>query len=200
MSLGNIQTEIVKFVNEALLENYSASALETAINMTLRGLSKHNILKTSTTDDITAGDQSFDQPTDFKDLVTLYMNDGTVDMAPLRAFSGGQFDYRAVVKWRDSSDVGTPAWYANFEDLFYFHPAANQNLTAHIEFYRYHPADDGKNILFGEEAKDAIFAGVTYHKALLVKKTEYIGIWVSVWLEQKELVRLLNPPQPAVTK
>lgn len=197
--LGDIQAEIVAFVNEALVESYSAAQLLTAINLTLRELSSANILEHTAPESITAGDQSFDEPDDFKDEVTIYFNDGTVDLAPLRAFSGGVEEYRRAIKWRVDSDRGNPSHYAHFEKTFFIFPAANQDYTANIVFYRFHPADDGKNILFDEDAKNGILYGTTFHKTLLTKKTEYMAIWGPQFLTQKELLRLGHPGEPAIT-
>ncbi len=196
--LGNIQTKIVEFVNEALVEQYAAAALETAINMTLGKLSKMNILQTSDTANITAGDTSFAEPTDFKEEITIYLNDGTIDYAPLAPFGGGHLEYRNAIRRRVSSDVGNPCWFSNFGGEFFFLPVANVGFTANIEYYRKHPADDGTEILFNDDALEAILAGVTYHKALLAKKTEYTGLWKPEWLDQEELFRLNNPPEPSI--
>lgn len=198
--LGDINADMIAFVNEALVENFTSDQLQTALKLTLNELSRFKILvDTDVSQTLVAGDVSLDEPTGYKSMIALTLNDGTQDLAPLMPIPGGFEVYR---DWKDGeiNVASEPENYTPHDEKFFIYPDADKGYTAKIEFYRKHPADDGTNILFPDDVENALMYGVTYHKALLKKKTEYIAIWLPVWLEAKELFRMSHPPQPAISR
>ncbi len=199
-ALGDINAAMIAFVNEALGEEFDSDGLQTALKLTLNELSRFKVLvNTDTSQTLIAGDVSLDEPTGYKSMIALTLNDGTQDLAPLQVVPGGFEQYRDW-KEREINVASEPEWYSPHDDKFFIYPDADKGYTPKIEFYRKHPADDGTDILFPDDVENALMAGVTYYKALLKKKTEYIAIWLPVWLDAKEFFRMSHPPQPAISR
>lgn len=183
-ALGDIQSTILAFVNDALNEAYSGTQLDIAIQACLNDLSNEDILvATDTSQSLTSSSVSLNYPTDFKGLISIVLiNSSSVRQAPLIKLRGGHKEYRRL---RDNdSATGEPEHYSEFDNKFWLWRPSNGAYTTEIEYYRKHPQTPA-DILFGEECRNAINFGTTYYKALLAKKTDYIRIWQPIWLAEK---------------
>ena len=197
--LGDIKTAIIAVVNEALNEGYSGTDLDTAIKLCLNDLTNENVLVGSDDDQtLSDEDEYLDYPTDFKGspLIVL-INSSGVRQAPLKKLSRGHREY---LELRDNdSATGEPEWFAEFDNKFWLWRPSNGAYTTEVDYWRKHPQTPG-DILFGEEFRNAIYFGTTYFKALLRKKTQYIGIWLPAYLAEKLERVAAAPDQPHVTR
>ena len=159
MSITN--TEVLNAVNVNL--NRSETDIDEQTRMALKKLSGHgNYLHNTDTASLSDGTTYIAEPTDFKDIEAIVLNDGTDDGAPLEKI---EFDEYLKRKEDESSDNrDEPKYYARFNKRFYVDPTADGSYTATIYFYRYH-TDSLNTILFGDEWREAIYSLATFYVA-----------------------------------
>ncbi len=198
-SLGDIETDIIAFVNKALRKSYSASGAELniAIQTCLNDLANHNLLVGTDTDQtLVSGGKTLNYPTDFKQLISLTLIDSNSnEKAPLTKLKGGHKQYREL-RLNDTSS-GLTEFFSDFNSQFFLWRPADQAFTTNIEYYRYHPQDIN-SILFTKEFRNAIFYGTAFFESLFLKNAEGQSRWGPMFGNEKQLRRISTNTQPVI--
>ena len=167
------KADILTFVNAKL--NRTETDIDTEIQTILDDLSDAELLVGTDTDQsMEDSDEYLEYPTNYKRLISIVLNDGSTDGAPLEALPGGWDEY---LEWmKGAVSTGEPEWFVEHNSRFYVWRPANGDYTASIEFFKKHP-EDLDSILFGDDFTDVINAGSTYKAALRYGLSRYINIW-----------------------
>ncbi len=202
--LGDIETEIIAFVNKALRKNYNIDGsgngnLDIAIQTCLNDLANHNLLVgTETTQTLVSGDTTLNYPTEFKRLISLTLIDSNSNTKrPLKKLRGGHEEYRT--RMRNDSSVGFTSHYSEFNQKFFLLRPASQAFTTNIEFYKYHPQNINA-IKFNEEFRNAIKFGTTFWEAFLIKNSEGESRWGPAYTNERNLRRISMNTQPSIVE
>lgn len=195
------KANIIDFVNEALAQEFEddSTALDIAIQLCLNDLSNCNLL---TAEDVSQSlaleGKTLNYPTAFKQLVSIVLNDGSVDGDPLKPLPGGMTEYGRLMKNYSSSGVGEPTHYTEFNKKFYIWPPADGSYPAKIKHYKFH-AQSVASIEFGDEFRNAIYFGTASFKSVLMKipKENYADL-VQLYFTEKETRRLEMPSEPQI--
>ena len=148
-------------------------------------LSEEDLLvETDETQTLVSDDTTLDEPTGFRALINIVLTitSSGSEQFPLIPLKGGHREYRRLRHNDDS--IGIPRWFSNFDGKFYLWRPANQAFTSLIEYYKNHP-QDVDNIEFGDNFKNAIYAGVTYKMALEKGRTRMIQLWLPIYEDAK---------------
>jgi hypothetical protein len=204
MGLGDIQSTLLSIVGEALLADsggFSGTDLDNAINMCLKDLSQPENCPLDAEDadqSLAANGATLNHPTDYVGLIAITLtNASSVADAPLTKLKGGHKEYRRLMD--NDSSLGQPEWFSSFNGKFYVWRNSNGAYTVRIEYLRTHP-EEPANILYGEDARLAIYAGVCYYKAMLMKKTSAINVWGPEYAKEKGKLRASWPEQPSIAE
>lgn len=199
-ALGDIESGILAFVNEALRKNFTAGDLDVAILLCLKDLANHNLLVgTDTSQTLVADGTTLNYPTNFKRLISLVLIDGNSQpKRPLIALKGGHEEYEVLR--RNDTNSGQTTHYSEFDEQFFLWRPADQAYTTNIKYFRYHPKTTAaiNNILFGDEFENAIFYGTAFFKALLLKNAEGENRWGPMFINEKRMRRLSMKTDPAI--
>lgn len=186
------------FVNGRLQEAFATGEINSEIITCLNDLTKFNLLRASSPDEQSGvdGDVSIDVPSDFKQLISITLTDGSsVQKEPLLPIPGGFKEYR---RWMSNSVFrGTPSHYTRHAGTFYLWPVLNAAFDFEIEYYKNH-AQSVATIEFDDTFTNALNFGTTYYAALFRKKTSYVNIWRPIYFEERALMIRLNPPEPSI--
>lgn len=172
------KADILTEVNDNL--QTSLTNIDKFIQKVLDDLSEEDLLVgTDDTQTLASGDTTLNEPTGFRALVNIVLTitSSGSEQFPLMALPQGHRQYRALRHNDDS--IGIPRWFSNFNAKFFLWRPANQAFTSLIEYYREHPALSGDTgtILFGDNFRNAIYAGATFYTALKYSRTKAIQIW-----------------------
>ncbi len=189
-ALGDIETEILAFVNKALRKSYAAGEIDIAIQSCLNDLAKENrLIAQDTSQTLVAGGATFDFPTDYKEPISIVLiNGSSVRQAPLVKLPEAFPQYEEL---RDNdSATGEPEWFTEGPDnKIYLWRNANGAYTSEITYFRYHPQTPN-TILFDEQYRQAIFYGTTFFEAALLGIAEKIAIWNPLYSVEKETISI----------
>lgn len=202
MALGNIESDILSIVGEALELNssyYTTGQLDNAIKMCLADLSKTcPIDETDDSKTLAINTAYIAVPTDYINLIAITLKDSSnIWYEPLKKLKGGQKEYRRLLDEDSSTD--RPEYYSEFDDYFWLWRKSNAVYTVKIEYGRAHPQTP-LNILYGEIARSAIYAGVCYFKALLKRSPIHIQHWGQQYAYEKEQLRQNWNFQPSISE
>ena len=189
-SVSISKSDVLDFVNEKL--HRSETDIDDEIQRVLDNLADANLLVGSDTGTITSNyDTTIDLPTNFKQMISLRLNDGSNDGAPLIRIPGGIRGYRE--RQADGLDYGEPEYYAEFNGKCYLDPACDGAYTPYFEFYSYHPplSGDTGNILFGGEFDRAIKYGVTFEVASTKRMSAQMAVYGPLF-EREKAIRMGN--------
>jgi len=187
------KSDILIFVNGQLsrTETDIDDQIKSVIN-DLRFLSILEAQSTSLT--LSDGSTSFDQPSDFKDPISIVLNDGSDDLEPLLPMPGGYKGYKEAMDGYSSGDESTPLYYARFNGKIYVYPTADQAYTITLDYYKKHDLDPD-DIEFGDDLTNCFNFGATYYTALKKGLSRYIAIWEGPYRAQIQTLILANPGQ-----
>ena len=175
--MATTKAKIITFVNNATKKAFSTTGtdIDVQIQSVLNELStKELLVGTDTDQSLEADDEYLEYPTDYKRLISIVLNDGSVDGEPLEAIPGGWDEY---LEWMAGAvSTSEPEWFTEHNSRFYLWRPANGDYDASIEFFKKHP-EDLETILFGDEFSDCINAGSVYKVALRYGLSRYIDIW-----------------------
>lgn len=180
-----LKADILTEVNDNL--QTSLTDIDKFIQKTLDDLSEEDLLVgTDTTQTLVSDDTTLDEPTGFRALINIVLTitSSGSEQYPLIALPRGHRQYRELRHNDDS--IGIPRWFSNFNGKFYLWRPANQAFTSVIEYYKDHPALSGDNIEFGDNFRNAIYAGATFYTALKYSRTKAITIWGPVYQDAKQ--------------
>jgi len=195
-----LKAEILTFINDNLHRTETAAKVAVPIQTVLNDLSNLNFLTAEDTEQtLTAGDTELVYPTLYKALVSIVLNDGSYDGAPLRALAGGYKEYLRLMENFNSGLRSEPEWQAEYESKFYPYPVAGQSYTVVIKYYKFH-AQSVDAIEFGDEFRNCINYGAAFFVALKYGLSRYQGIWGPMYASEKETRRLSAPSQPYITR
>jgi hypothetical protein len=117
-------------------------------------------LHTSASGSLTIGDWSFSNPTGFRLLDSIVLQDeDSIDQEPLKLAS---FTRLLTERAEDtSSDYDLPTQYAQRGAELFVYPIPDAAYAYTVRFWRYHPDQD--TILFGDQFRECIYNGVMMH-------------------------------------
>ena len=176
---ADILTEVNDNLQTALTD------IDKFIQKVLDDLSEEDLLVgTDNTQTLVAGDKTLDEPTGFRALVNIVLTitSSGSEQFPLIGLKQGHTEYRKL-RHNDNS-TGIPRWFSNFDGLFYLWRPANQAFTSLIEYYKDH-AQDVDAIEFGDNFRNAIYAGATFYTALKYQRSNSISIWKPMYDDAK---------------
>lgn len=160
--------------------------IDSQVQEILDDLSEEDLLiGTDATQTLVSGNTTLNEPTGFRALVNIVLTitSSGSEQFPLIKLKGGHKQYRELRHNDDS--IGIPRFFSNFNALFYLWRPANQAFTSLIEYYKEHP-QDVDNIEFGDNFKNAIYAGATFKVALEAGRTRMIQLWGTVYQDAKQ--------------
>lgn len=185
---------LLTFVNNQL--NRSETDIDEQIILILGDLLIFNFLEAQDTSlTLSDGSTSFTLPTNYKSLISIVLNDGSVDLEPLLPMPGGYKGYRDAMDSVVSGDESRPKFYAIFNGKCYVYPTADQAYTITFDYYKYN-ALDADNIEYGDEFTNLFKFGAAYYLAMKRSLSRYIAIWQPTYQNQITLMSLAHPGQP----
>jgi len=189
-----LKADILIFVNGVL--GRSETDIDSQIKSVINDLRFLNILEaTDTTPTLADGSTYFAKPSDFKSLISIVLNDGSVDLEPLLPMPGGYKGYKEAMESFTSGDESKPKFYAKFGDNIYVYPTADQAYTITFDYYKKH-ALDPDDIEFDDDLTNCFNFGAAYYTALKRGLSRYIAIWQQPYAGQIQTIILANPGQP----
>ena len=193
-----LKADILTQVNKNLLTNEGADDIDVELQMCLDDMSEDDLLVGTATPSVTSGDLTIATPAGYRSAIAITLTDAAgVEHDPLQKLPRGQYEYRRL---RDNDDsTGIPAWYSEFNDLFFLWRAANQAFTSLIEYYKNH-AQSVSAIEFADNFKNTIFAGTTYYVALRLNRQSAINKWLPVYENFKKKRSDAMPRQPRIVR
>lgn len=177
---ADILTEVNDNLNTALTD------IDKYIQKVLDDLSEADLLVGSdNTQSLSAGDTTLDEPDGFRAMVaiTLTITSSGSEQWPLRKLPGGHQQYRELRHNDDST--GSTYYYSHFNGKYYLWRPASQAMTALIEYYKDHP-QDVDNIEFGDNFRNAIYAGASFYTALKYNRASAISTWGPMYKDAKQ--------------
>jgi hypothetical protein len=193
---------VILFVNEVLRESYSGTQLDEAVKACLADLSKANLLTAQDVEVLSIGSKSFALPADFKQEVSIVPSLSGIDYTPLIPFPGGYKAYKsamATYEEASSTPAGLPSHYVIYKKYMFIWPGAGSAYTITTEYYKHH-AKTADSIEFSDDFTNAINFGSAYFAALFRKKTSYVQIWRSIYMEEKAAMVALTPEEPHIVR
>lgn len=193
-----LKADILTFVNDQL--GRSETDIDSQIKTVINDLRFLNILEAQdTTLTLSDGSTYFDQPSDFKSLISIVLNDGSVDLEPLLPMPGGYKGYKDAMDSFTSGNESTPKYYARFNGKIYVYPTAGQSYTITFDYYKKHAlnvSDEDFEIEFDDDLTNCFNFGAAYYTALKRGLSRYIAIWEPPYAGQIQTIILANPGQP----
>lgn len=190
------KADILTEVNDNL--QTSLTDIDKYIQKALDDLSEEDLLvDTDATQTLSNGDTVLVEPTGFRALVNIVLTitSSGSEQYPLIALKGGHKEYRELRHNDDS--VGIPRWFSNFNGEFFLWRPPNQDFTSLIEYYKDHPTLSGDNIEFGDNFRNAIYAGATFYTGLKYSRTKALEIWGPMYQDakQKRIDSIVHQPR-----
>lgn len=181
IAVAQILTEVNDNLQTALTD------IDKFIQKVVDDLSEEDLLiGTDDTQTLSNGDLVLNEPTGFRALVaiTLTITSSSSEQFPLMALKGGHYEYRQL---RHNDDtVGIPRWFSNFNAQFFMWRPPNQDFSSLIEYYKSHPQISGDNIAFGDNFRNAVYAGATFYTALKFSRTKALSTWGPMYADAKQ--------------
>ena len=188
------KADILIFVNDQL--SRSETDIDNQIKSVIIDLRFLSILEAQSTDlTLSDGSKNFDQPSYFKDPISITLNDGSNDLAPLLPFPGGYKGYMDEMRGPASGSESTPRYYARFNGNIYVYPTADQAYTITLDYYKKHDLD-ADDIEFDDDFTNCFNFGATYYTAMKRGLSRYIAIWEGPYRSQIQTLILAHPGQP----
>jgi hypothetical protein len=189
-----LKAGILSFVNDQLCR--SETDIDTQIKSVINDLRFLNILEAQDTSlALSDGSTYFAKPSDFKSVISIVLNDGSVDLAPLLPMPGGYKGYKDAMDSFTSGNESTPKFYAKFGDNIYVYPTAGQAYTITFDYYKKH-ALDADTIEFDDDMTNCFNFGATFYTAAKRGLSRYMAIWQPLYQGQIQTIILANPGQP----
>lgn len=186
---ADILTEVNDNLQTALTD------IDKYIQKALDDLSEEDLLVGTDPDQtLESGDTTLDEPTGFRALVNIVLTLNGSEQFPLIALKGGHKSYREL-RHNDSS-TGIPRWFSNFNAKFFLWRPPSQAYTALIEYYKDHP-QDVDDIEFGDNFRNAIYAGATFYTSLKFARVNAMSIWKPMYddAKRKRVDSIVHPPR-----
>ena len=191
------KAELIAFVNAAYAGAYSGTDLDEALALVLEDLAGlHVLIGTDTTATLAAGATYFAYPDDALDtdraVIKIVLTDATA-WAPLKWLPGGWTEYNRLMEGNSGGGAG-PTHYVSFDRKIYVWPAPGEDdtYTISLDYYKRHQAL-ASGIEFNDAWKNALKFGAAYYHALLKASAEYIALWESKYLREKDRMRMTIP-------
>ena len=194
------KADILTEVNDNL--QTSLTDIDKYIQKTLDDLSEEDLLVDTDTDQtLSSGDTVLTEPTGFRALVpggiVLTITSSGSRQHPLIALKGGHQEYNELL--HNDNSTGIPRWFSNFNGQFELWRPPNQAFTSLIEYYKDHPALSGEtgSIEFGDNFRNASYAGATFYTALKYSRTKALEIWGPMYRDakQKRIDSIVHQPR-----
>ena len=188
-----IKADILTFVNDQL--SRSETDIDSQIKSVINDLRFLNLLEAQdTTKTLADGSKYFAEPTGFKSPISIVLNDGSVDLAPLLPMPGGYKGYCEAMDDVVTGDESTPRFYARFNGNIYVFPTSDQAYTITVDFYKKH-ALDPDTIEFGDDFTNCFSFGAAYYTGLKYGLSRYIATWQGPYSNQIQTLIMANPGQ-----
>lgn len=188
------KANILSFVNGALAR--SETDIDGQINSVINDLRFLNLLEAQDTSlSLSDGSTYFEEPSDFKSPISIVLNDGSNDLAPLLPMPGGYKGYKLAMEEFTTGDESQPEYYSRFNGKIYVYPTADQAYTITLDYYKKH-ALTPDSISFGDDCTNCFNFGATYYTALKYSLSRYIALWQGPYSNQIQTLIAANPGQP----
>ena len=188
------KADILTFVNDQLAR--SETDIDSQIISVINDLRFLNLLEAQDTDCTLAdGSKYFEEPEGFKSPISIVLNDGSVDLAPLLPMPGGYKGYCDAMDNVVTGNESRPIYYSRFNGNIYVFPTSDQAYTIKVDFYKKH-ALDADNIEFGDDFTNCFNFGAAYYTALKRSLSRYIAIWQGPYSNQINTLIITNPGHP----
>jgi hypothetical protein len=188
------KADLLTFANNQLRR--SETDIDEQIKLVLGDLLVFNFLEAQDTSlTLEQGDTSFELPDDYKGLISIVLNDGSVDLEPLLPMPGGYKGYREAMDSFTSGDQSNPKYYAIFNGNCYVYPTAGQSFTITFDYYK-NNALDPDSIEYSDKFTSLFKFGSAYYVAMRYGLSRYITIWEPVYRNQITMMMLAHPGQP----
>jgi len=185
--------DILTFVNAML--NRSETDIDSQIISVIGDLRFLNLLEAQDTDcTLSDGSKYFEEPTGFKSPISIVLNDGSVDLAPLLPMPGGYKGYCEAMDSVVTGDESRPKYYARFKGKIYVFPTSDQAYTITLDFYKKH-ALDADTIEFDDDCTSCLNFGAAYYTGLKYGLSRYIATWQGPYANQIQTLILSRPGQ-----
>lgn len=189
--IGLAKDDVVTFVNDALHLNETNMNLQ--IQSVLDDLSQGPYLEATDEDQaLTSGSEYLAAPTLYHSMISIILNNGSSNIAPLRPYPGGFWALKENLSYPDSVVLSNPRYYAEWGGFLWLYPLPGQSYTSRIDYYKRH-AQDVENIEFSVEWKRALNFGVCFEMAVKRKMLHQLQIWGERYRLEKEKQRLAHP-------
>jgi hypothetical protein len=191
------KAELLSFANSAYDASYSGTDLDEALSLLVDDLANmHVLLDEDTSQSLSSGSLSLSYPSDALDTdraikEIVLTNASSVRQAPLKWLPGGWNAYHKCMEGYNSATGGTPTYFVCHDRTIYVYPVPNGAFTSSINYYKRHGAITGTNptISFGDSWKKLMKYGLVYFWALMKANSEYVALWESRYLAEKERMR-----------
>lgn len=163
------KAKILVFVNDKLIlvPGLTGTGLDINIQEVVDELSEDKFLeKEDTSQALTSSSVYLAEPSDMIDdgLISIVLNDGSVDSMPLREFGGGYEEYLLNKSGPSNNVTGNPTHYARRQGRFYLWPALSQSYTTVITYFKQHAAVSA-TLEFSDLFRNTIYHGVALKEA-----------------------------------
>lgn len=170
--------------------------IDEEIGCILGDLLPYNFLEAQdTSKTLSDGSTSFTVPSDYQDVISIVLNDGSVNLAPLLPMEGGYKGYREAMNRVMSGVESVPKYHAYFNGIIYVYPTADQAFTIIFDYYKKN-ALDADSIEYGDEFTNLFKFGAAYYLAMSLGLSRYIAIWQPAYNNQIQTMVLAHPGQP----
>lgn len=160
--------------------------IDEQIQEILDDLSEEDLLEdTDDTQTLVTDSTTLNEPTGFRALIDIVLTVTATgsEQFPLMPLKQGIVQYDQL-RHNDNS-VGIPRWFANSNGQFFLWRPANQAFSSLIRYYKEHP-QDVNDIEFGDNFRNAIYAGVTMKVAMDKSNTRMINQWAAIYGDAKQ--------------
>ena len=187
---------VLTFVNNVLRRQ--ETDIDTELQTVLDDLSQGPYIEAVDEEQsLVTGDEYLAQPDRYFSMISIVLNNGSSDLAPLKAFPGGYKAYRDQLGDVESVYVSNPVYYTKWGSVIWLFPIPAQSYTVRIDYYKVHD-QDVSTIEFNDEWRRAIYFGTALEVALKRKMPDAINIYNTRYEVEKERQRLAHPGQVRV--
>lgn len=160
---------ILAFVNKKLNLSpaLSGTVLDISIQEVVDELSEDKFLeKVDASQNLTSSSGFLTDPSDMIDdgLISIVLNDGSVDLAPLLPLKGGYEEYLNNKSGVNNNLSGNPTYYARRLGRIYLLPSPGASYTTTITYFKFHAAVDA-SLEFSDLFRNTIYHGVAMKEA-----------------------------------
>lgn len=195
---------ILAFVNKKLnlVPALAGTALDISIQEVADELSEEKFLeKVDTSQNLTSSSVFLTDPSDMIDdgLISIVLNDGSVDLAPLLPLKGGYEEYLNNRSGSNNNLSGSPTYYARRLGKIYLLSPPGKAYTTTITYFKFH-AVVGATLEFSDLFRNTIYNGVAMKEAADRRMEDRLAYHVAMYAQAKEKRRAKFPAKVHIVR